>query len=276
MTVINIIFRVEEICKKYDKYDVDKQRELGASGDDAFSRLFNSIDTDIESVVHKAELASTETNRAAAVALNAEVRRTKARLAEDVVKLQKLAVKKVKGLTKEERESRCDLVIALADRIQVIPDGHERQANSEWGGASAPNKNIKFDISEEDMDDGFFQQTEESSQFRQEYEMRRKKQASKIHRSNLFFFDNEDEGLDVISEGLDALKNLARDMNEELDKQVPLMDEMETKVDGATSDLKNTNVRLKQQLVKMRSSRNFCIDIILLCVVLGIISYIYK
>ncbi|KAG5393432.1 hypothetical protein IGI04_023395 [Brassica rapa subsp. trilocularis] len=224
MTVINIIFRVEEICKKYDKYDVDKQRELGASGDDAFSRLFNSIDTDIESVVHKAELASTETNRAAAVALNAEVRRTKARLAEDVVKLQKLAVKKVKGLTKEERESRCDLVIALADRIQVIPDGHERQANSEWGGASAPNKNIKFDI----------------------------------------------------SEGLDALKNLARDMNEELDKQVPLMDEMETKVDGATSDLKNTNVRLKQQLVKMRSSRNFCIDIILLCVVLGIISYIYK
>ncbi|XP_013627421.1 PREDICTED: syntaxin-72 isoform X1 [Brassica oleracea var. oleracea] len=261
MTVINIIFRVEEICKKYDKYDVDKQRELGASGDDAFSRLFNSIDTDIESVVHKAELASTETNRAAAVALNAEVRRTKARLAEDVVKLQKLAVKKVKGLTKEERESRCDLVIALADRIQVIPDGHERQANNEWGGASAPNKNIKFDISEEDMDDEFFQQTEESSQFRQEYEMRRKKQ---------------DEGLDVISEGLDALKNLARDMNEELDKQVPLMDEMETKVDGATSDLKNTNVRLKQQLVKMRSSRNFCIDIILLCVVLGIISYIYN
>lgn len=53
----------------------------------------------------------------------------------------------VKGLTKEERESRCDLVIALADRIQVIPDGHERQANNEWGGASAPNKNIKFDIS---------------------------------------------------------------------------------------------------------------------------------
>ncbi|KAF3543060.1 hypothetical protein DY000_02008077 [Brassica cretica] len=202
MTVINIIFRVEEICKKYDKYDVDKQRELGASGDDAFSRLFNSIDTDIESVVHKAELASTETNRAAAVALNAEV----------------------KGLTKEERESRCDLVIALADRIQVIPDGHQVQANNEWGGASAPNKNIKFDI----------------------------------------------------SEGLDALKNLARDMNEELDKQVPLMDEMETKVDGATSDLKNTNVRLKQQLVKMRSSRNFCIDIILLCVVLGIISYIYN
>ncbi|CAN8255027.1 unnamed protein product [Cochlearia groenlandica] len=262
--VIDIIFRVDEICKRYDKYDVDKQRELGASGDDAFSRLYTSIDSDIEYVLRKAESASTESNRAAAVAMNAEVRRTKARLAEDVVKLQKLAVKKVKGLTKQERESRCELVIAIADRIQVIPDGHEsaaKQANNDWGGASAPNKNIKFDISEEDMDDGFFQQSEESSQFRQEYEMRRQKQ---------------DEGLDVISEGLDALKNLARDMNEELDKQVPLMDEMETKVDGATSDLRNTNVRLKKQLVQMRSSRNFCLDIILLCVILGIVSYIYK
>ncbi|XP_010425954.1 PREDICTED: syntaxin-72-like [Camelina sativa] len=264
MPVIDIIFRVDEICKKYDKYDVDKQRELGASGDDAFSRLFTSIDSDIEAVLRKAEMASTETNRAAAVAMNAEVRRTKARLAEDVVKLQKLAVKKVKGLTREERESRCDLVIALADRIQDVPDGNEhaaKQVNNDWGGASAPNKNIKFDMSEEDMDDGFFQESEESSQFRQEYEMRKKKQ---------------DEGLDVISEGLDVLKNLARDMNEELDKQVPLMEEMETKVDGATSDLKNTNVRLKKQLVQMRSSRNFCIDIVLLCVILGIVSYIYN
>lgn len=55
-----------------------------------------------------------------------------------------------KGLTKEKRESRYDLVIALADRIQVIPDGNEhaiKQANNDWGGASAPNKNIKFDIS---------------------------------------------------------------------------------------------------------------------------------
>ena len=36
-----------------------------------------------------------ETNRAAVVALNAEIRRTKARLIEEVVKLQKLANKKV-------------------------------------------------------------------------------------------------------------------------------------------------------------------------------------
>lgn len=46
-------------------------------------------------ILQKAEVASKEKNRASAVALNAEIRRTKARLLEEVPKLQKLAIKKV-------------------------------------------------------------------------------------------------------------------------------------------------------------------------------------
>ncbi|AQK88257.1 Syntaxin-72 [Zea mays] len=111
------------------------------------------------------------------------------------------------------------------------------------------------------FDDEYFKGTEESNQFRREYEMRRMKQ---------------DEGLDVIGEGLETLKNMASDMNEELDRQVPLMDEMDDKVDRANADLKNTNVRLKETVLQLRSSRNFCIDIILLCVILGIAAYLYN
>ncbi|GMP85094.1 hypothetical protein CsSME_00038388 [Camellia sinensis var. sinensis] len=37
-----------------------------------------------------------------------------------------------------------------------------------------------------------------------------------------------------------------------------------------------TNVRLKDTVNQLRSSRNFCIDIILLCIILGIAAYIYK
>ncbi|KAF4393128.1 hypothetical protein F8388_012637, partial [Cannabis sativa] len=37
-------------------------------------------------------------------------------------------------------------------------------------------------------------------------------------------------------------------ITKELDNQVPLVDEIDTKVDKATSDIKNTNVRLKQTL----------------------------
>ncbi|CAI9105125.1 OLC1v1003985C2 [Oldenlandia corymbosa var. corymbosa] len=261
MSVIDILFRVDEICKKYDKYDVDKQRSLGASSDDAFARLFSSFEDQIDAALQKSEMAAVETNRAKLVAMNAEVRRVKARLLEEVPKLQKLSQKKVKGLTKEELENRYDLVLALPERIRAIPDGTSSDTRKAGGwGTSASKRNIKFD-SDGNFGDEFFQQSEESNQFREEYEMRKLKQ---------------DQGLDVISEGLDTLKNLARDMNEELDRQVPLVDEIETKVDKATSDIKNTNVRLKDTITKVRSSRNVLIDIILVCILLGIIGYLYN
>ncbi|XP_059311358.1 syntaxin-72-like isoform X2 [Lycium ferocissimum] len=206
-------------------------------------------------------MAAMETNRAKAVAMKAEVRRTKARLMDEIKKLQKLAQKKVKGLSQEELETRGDLVIMLSEKIQAIPDGNTDAAKKTGGwGTSAFNKNIKFD-SEGQFDDGFYEQTEEATQFRSEYEMRKMKQ---------------DEGLDVISEGLDTLKNLARDMNEELDRQVPLLDEIDTKVDKATTDIKNNNVRLKENINKIRSSSNFFIDIILICILLGIMAYLYN
>ena len=47
--------------------------------------------------MQKAETAANEKSRASAVAINAELRRTKARLLEEVPKLQRLAVKKVQG-----------------------------------------------------------------------------------------------------------------------------------------------------------------------------------
>ncbi|XVF76471.1 hypothetical protein PTKIN_Ptkin13bG0269000 [Pterospermum kingtungense] len=72
-----------------------------------------------------------------------------------------------------------------------------------------------------------------------------------------------------MDQGLDTLKNMAHDMNEKLDRQVPLMDEIDAKVDKAAADLKSTNVILKDTVNQLRSSQNVCIDIVLLCIVLA-------
>ncbi|KAH6766255.1 syntaxin of plants 71 [Perilla frutescens var. hirtella] len=259
MSVIDILFRVDSICKKYDKYDIEKQRDQNAFNDDAFAHLYSTFESQIDLALKKWEVASVETNRATVVALNAEVRRIKARLMDEVPKLKKLAQRKVKGLSKEELEARMDLVLALPERIAALPEGTRGPAKQGLEPSSS-NLNIKFD-SDGKIDDVSFEESQESSQFRQEYEMRKIKQ---------------DEGLQFISEGLDTLKDLARDMNEELDRQVPLIDEIDTKVDKASSDLRRTNVKLKETITRVRSSRNFFIDIILICILLGIAAYLYN
>ncbi|KAL2520300.1 t-SNARE coiled-coil-like proteiny domain-containing protein [Forsythia ovata] len=55
-------------------------------------------------------------------------------------------IKKVKGLSAEELVARNDLVLALLDRIQAIPDGGAAAPKQSGGwGSSAPRTEIKFD-----------------------------------------------------------------------------------------------------------------------------------
>jgi hypothetical protein len=47
MTVIDILTRVDAICQKYDKYDVDKLNGANVAGEDPFARLYGSVDAEI-------------------------------------------------------------------------------------------------------------------------------------------------------------------------------------------------------------------------------------
>ena len=49
MSVIDILTRVDVLCKKYEKYDLDKQRATDlVSGQDQFVKLYSTVEADIE------------------------------------------------------------------------------------------------------------------------------------------------------------------------------------------------------------------------------------
>ena len=154
--------------------------------------------------------------------MNAELRRGKnAILTGDVPRLEKLAAKRGKGVTKEIVAERQGIVRELVRQIQGVPDGvsssilnfRNQQAGRAGGGLELS------EIRVEERGGGSsgvdMSTTEQSEAFALEWDERKKKQ---------------EESLNVISQGLNTLKSMAGDIGEEIDRQDPLLREIEKKV----------------------------------------------
>ncbi|KAG0571559.1 hypothetical protein KC19_VG022000 [Ceratodon purpureus] len=263
MSTIDLLKRVNGIIEKYEKYDASTPKERPANASqDYFMKLYRTIEDDLNDVLKKVEEVEHERNRAVIATLNAEVRRSKAALRLELLKLHKLAQKKVKGVIAEEILTRPSMALALAARIEEVPDGVNaiRKKNP----ANGQPLEIRIDNYSPDdiMRSGAGREhSVESKGFSDEYELRKIKQ---------------DEGLEAIQQGLTTLKDMAHDIGEELSRQEQLVDEADTKTDQASANMNTTNSRLKESVTAMRSSRNFCIDITLLVIILGIAAYLYK
>lgn len=100
----------------------------------------------------------------------------------------------------------------------------------------------------------------------------------------------DDEGFQMLrrnDEKIDALLNdvhvnvrvlgeMAQEMGKEAKLQGDMLDKLDTKVDKVNDDLENLNTRLRKALESVRKGDRFIVDIILLCVLLGIAGYIYS
>ncbi|KAA8544022.1 hypothetical protein F0562_021800 [Nyssa sinensis] len=114
MSVMDLLFRVMLYARNRNStISISSNRELNASADDAFARLYyDAVQSEIEAATHKSKMCPW---------------------------------RRVKGHSKEELITHNDLVLALLERIQAIPDGAATSAKQTGGWETDLHKNIKFD-----------------------------------------------------------------------------------------------------------------------------------
>ena len=238
-------------------------------GTDAFAAMLTNSETVLEELIEKAAAVKSERNRATVATLNAEVRRGKNYLRGELPKLRKVARAKSAGTTEEDVRAMLEIVDNLEDRVEAVADGvtrglppQKKKPAGGFGGTSTV-VNISSGADPGSSANPFLnmEQSEASEAFRQEFEARKAKQ---------------DKGLDVISRGLGVLKDIGGEMQEEMRRQQPITDAIEDKLDSVNADMRTANSRLKEAVTKIRSTRKFCMDAILILVILGVSLTIYK
>ncbi|XP_065879530.1 syntaxin-71-like [Euphorbia lathyris] len=98
-TSIWAISRIEVIVKSMKIGGI--RRFIIPASQCAFARLYDIVEANLDATIEKSELAAAEKNRATVIAIKAEIRTIKGRLLEEIPKLQRLAFKKVKRLSRE-------------------------------------------------------------------------------------------------------------------------------------------------------------------------------
>jgi len=84
-----------------------------------------------------------------------------------------------------------------------------------------------------------------------------------------------DELLDDTLQGVRRLKAMAKDIGGEVEKSIILIQEIKERADATLGKLETVNGQLKKTIETARSPSNCCCDIILCCMILGIITAIY-
>ncbi|KAF2069990.1 hypothetical protein CYY_008692 [Polysphondylium violaceum] len=82
--------------------------------------------------------------------------------------------------------------------------------------------------------------------------------------------------LDKIKDDLIVTGNIAKDMKKAAEGQSAKLDDLSRKADDLDTKLENINTRLAKMIKDVRKGDRFIIDVILICVLLGIGGFIYS
>jgi SYP7 family syntaxin len=205
-----------------------------------------------------------EKNRALRAALNAELRKEKAILQDEVNGLYQMI--QMKGLSAEALDERRAQYEEVQGEVDKIEDGigsgikspvSRSMTTPSPGGRSGTIRDLKGTLSY----DGAYEHTEETKAFVKEVAIAEERQ---------------DAQLEGIERGVGTLKEIGLAMGDEVNRHDSVIDEIETKMDVVTREIQSNNMKLKGVLDQVRSSRKFFIDLILVCILLAVGLYIYN
>ncbi|EFN54788.1 hypothetical protein CHLNCDRAFT_134743 [Chlorella variabilis] len=262
--VTDVLLRGQAIYKKYEKYDTNAA--VREKTDDPFADEFNMVLDKVQDLQLRSDETAQEKNRALKAALNADLRKTKATLLEQAIPLLEKMARKGKGLTPEMIQARQAQVAELKQTIEEISDGAHSARKPQRAFTNSGPRSGEVTISPMDMDGryqskDYYTHTEQTKAFQGEWEETKQRQ---------------DQQLEHIETGLGHLKEIGEAMNEELQRHDILINEVDEKMDKVTKELQTNNMRLKGLVTKMRSTRNFVVDIVLICILLAIGLYLYN
>lgn len=255
-----LLSRADFLLEKYEKYDTELKPLNTSSVGGGFENEVHFIENEIRNLTSQAREISELKNRATVAAKNAEIRRAKNTLLQERIPELQKQIRKGKNVTTVVINQRSGLLEALKDAIHAIPDG-VRMPVAVRGESSIQRTGFTRVTAPDQLRSEEYRHTDETRQFAQDWEESKRRQ---------------DEALQRIEQGVGILGNLARDMDQEVKIQNPVLDAMEEQLDRVKGEIKTRNAQLKGILTNMRSSTNICFDMILIIILLALVAYIYS
>jgi len=267
---MTILYKIQEQTADVDPKKKKKQEEEEKNMDE-FTRLKKQISRDIKDarnrIQERNELLGKTDNNTTTVKMSGDIRNRLKQIQADALTLQslqqdqasKLEKKKAKGKEvdpklEEEVKFRAELVDLAFKHIEECKQFEKQgyKTNNGLSGYDDGKELPKPTITElPDIDNEDFQKLRQNDRL-------------------------IDEKLDVVSQGVGVLKDMANHFTNEIEMQEVLIAENDRQVDKTQAQLDNLNTRLKNTLEKVRSCDRFVLDIILIIIILGIGAYVYK
>lgn len=261
----DLLCRTDALLEKYEKYDTELSELTALKKENGvFEEDVRLIEQDIRQLMKQAAEVSDLKNRATVAAKNAEIRRAKNHILQTRIPNLEKKLRKGKGVTSIVLEERERALQALDDATRAIPDGIRPLGSPRLGPAgpgTSRNTNYAYIEGPGTLKAEEYRHTEETRRFEEDWEESKRRQ---------------DEALSRIERGIGVLGNLARDMNQEVALQNPILDAMEEQLDRVKGEIKTRNRQMKDVLSKLGSTQNICMQITLIVILLALAAYIYS